>query len=353
LVLTRSDLAKYPFTPQAARYVETLNLKIDELANLEYSAVVNRAEKRIEEAILYAQVSEQQRQDDVEILSFPVAVMMTAATKDPFLKRRYALAESKRAYNLLKAENKEKIMEIAEVFKWKIKKPEKPEVPTETSTRDFALHFTDFLRNTANFHEKKWKLVNRLMHDGYVYLTKDEAARLIAEEVRAHIEKKLEAKELSLPENIIDRVSNIKQMFSRQRGRIRLEEMPKEVVTTAFPPCVKSLHSAILSGRHISHVGRFTLTSFLLNTGMTIENVVDFFRTLSDFNERMTRYQVEHIAGGKGSRTKYIPPKCETLRTHGVCPGMDEICREIRHPLAYYRRKLRILKAKAPATPEA
>lgn len=308
--------------------------------------MVDRAEKRIEEAILYALVSEQIRKDEIEILSFPVAVMMTAATKNPFLKRRYALAESKRAYNLLKLENKEKIIEIAKVFNWKIKQPEKQRDLTET--HDFALHFVDFLRNAANFHEKKWKLVNRLVHNGYVYLTRDEAARLIAEEIRLHIEKKLEVKELSLPENILNRVNNLKEMFSRQRGKIRLEEMPKEVVNAAFPPCIKSFHSAILSGRHISHVGRFALTSFLLNVGMTIDNVVDLFRTLSDFNERMTRYQVAHIAGGKGSRTKYIPPKCETLRTHGVCPGMDEICRKIRHPLAYYRRKLRILKAKAP-----
>jgi len=346
MVFTKGDLAKYPFTPQAAEYVETLDLKIDELASSEYLPVVNRAEKRIEEAILYALVSERARKDDVEILSFPIAVIMTAATKDPFLKRRYALAESKRAYNLLKLENKEKIMEIAKVFGWKIKQSEKQRGLTEA--HDFALYFVDFLRNAANFHEKKWKLVNRLVYNGYVYLTKDEAARLIAEEIRLHIEKKLEVKELPLPESLLSRVNNLKEIFVKQRGKIRLEEMPKEVVNAAFPPCIKSFYSAISSGRHISHVGRFALTSFLLNIGMTVDNVIDMFRTLSDFNERMTRYQVAHIAGGKGSRTKYIPPKCETLRTHGVCPGMDEICRKIRHPLAYYRRKLRILKAKAP-----
>jgi DNA primase large subunit len=328
--------------------VKALDLKIDELASPEYAPVVNRAEKRIEEAIIYALVSERLQKDEIEILSFPIAVMMTAAAKDPFLKRRYALAEAKRAYNLLKLENKEKIMEIAKVFNWKIKPSERQKAPTETATYDFALGFVDFLRNTANFREKKWKLVNRLVHKGHVYLTKDEAARLIAEEIRVHIEKKLDVKGLALPENIVKRVSVLKQLFSRQRGKIRLEEMPKEVVIAAFPPCIKELYNAILSGRHSSHVGRFALTSFLLNIGMTVDNVVDLFRTLSDFNERMTRYQVEHIAGGKGSRTKYIPPKCETLRTHGVCPGMDEICRKIRHPLSYYRRKLRILKTKAP-----
>jgi len=277
--------------------------------------------------------------------------MMTAATKDPFLKRRYALAEAKRAYNLLKQENKEKIMEIAKIFRWKIKESEKQDFLKETAKYDFALHFTDFLRNASGFHEKKWKLVNRLLQDGYVYVTKNEAARLIMEEIRSRIENKLEVKELTLPENITDRVMSLKQLFSKQRGKFKLEEVPKEVVTAGFPPCIKSFHDSIMAGRHIPHIGRFALTSFLLNIGMTVQDVVDLFRTLSDFNERMTRYQVAHIAGGKGSRTKYIPPKCETLRTHGVCPGMDEICRKVRHPLAYYRRKLKILKTKASATP--
>jgi DNA primase large subunit len=125
-----------------------------------------------------------------------------------------------------------------------------------------------------------------------------------------------------------------------------LEEMPKEVIMDAFPPCIRELRASALAGRHMSHVGRFALTSFLINSGMTVDAVVDCFRSASDFNERMTRYQAEHIAGGRGSRTKYIPPKCETLRTHGVCPEMDEICRTLRrrHPLAYYRRKLGQMK---------
>jgi len=340
LFFTRSDLAKYPFTPQAAEHVQALDLQIADLASPEYAPILNRAEKRIEEAILYALVSEQQRNDEIEILSFPIAVMMVSTTKDPFLKRRYALAEAKRAYNLLKLENKDKITQIANTFNWKIK-------PTKTETADFALHFTDFLRNTAGFHETKWKLVNRIMLNGEVLLTRDETARLLAEEVRAHIEKKLDTKMgLELPQDIGNRVERLQQLYASRKGKMRLEEMPKEIVIDAFPPCIRQLYNTILSGRHISHIGRFALTTFLINSGMSVDNVVDLFRSLSDFNERMTRYQAEHIAGGRGSRTKYIPPKCDTLRTHGVCPGMDEICRErVRHPLAYYRRKLRIIKA--------
>jgi DNA primase large subunit len=333
-------LAKYPFTPQAAEHIQALDLKIADLTSPEYTQVLKRAEKRIEEAILYAQVTEPQRSDAIEILSFPIAVMITSATDDSSLKRRYALAEAKRAYDLLKQESKEKIAQIATTFNWRIK--------SDKTTAGFAVHFADFLRNASGFHETKWKLVNRTMLNGEVYLTRDEAARLLEEEVRAHIEKKLETKiGLELPQSLADSVERLKQLFASRKGKMRLEEMPKEIVIDAFPPCIRQLYNTILSGRHISHVGRFALTTFLINSGMTVDNVVDLFRTLSDFNERLTRYQVEHIAGGKGSRTKYIPPRCDTLRTHGVCTGMDEICRRVRHPLGYYRIKLRNVKATA------
>jgi DNA primase large subunit len=211
------------------------------------------------------------------------------------------------------------------------------------------LFFTDYLRNATRFQAKGWKLVNRVVLNGEVYLTKDDTARLLEEEVRVHIEKKLDIKEkIALPQNVAGRVERLKQAFTKQKGKIELEGFPKEFVVSAFPPCIKHMYDGITSGHHLSHIGRFALTSFLTNIGMTAEEVINLYRSLSDFKERLTRYQVEHIAGGRGSRTKYIPPRCDTLRTHGVCTGMDEICRRIRHPLAYYRRKLRTIKAEAP-----
>ncbi len=345
-VLTKSDWAKYPFTPDAAEYVKTLDIKIEDLASPEYTYILSRAENRIEQALsdLSAFIRRPLENYEIEISSFPIAVMMIAATNDTFIKRSYALAEAKRICELLKIEDKEKIIKISGVFNWKIRP-----VKVDIGPYDFALHFTDYLRNAINFHESEWKLVNRAVLRGEVYLTKHEVARLLEEEVRKHIEKKLDVKGgLILPENIANRADRLKQVFREKRGKIPLEKLPKRVVITAFPPCIRGLYDAIASGRSISHVGRFALTSFLINTDMTIENVIDLFRSLSDFDERMTRYQVEHIGGGRGSRTRYIPPRCDTLRTHGICPGMNEICRRIRHPLAYYRRKLRIIRTEAP-----
>jgi len=331
--------------PKAAEYVKTLDLSIDDLSSPEYESILDRAGKRIEEAILFNMVGEPSPNDDIEIPSFPIAVMMVAATTDPLLKRRYALSEAKRVSNLLRDESTEKVVEISNNFNWKIRSIE---TSVGSLTYDFALHFTDFLKDATSLQDKRWKLVNRLVLNGEVYLTKIEVSRLLEEEIRRYIEGKLNIKVGLLPQGIMDRVDQLQRLFMEKRGKIRLEELPKRISIIAFPPCVKALYDAISSGRHISHVGRFALTSFLINAGMTVENVVDLFRSLSDFDERMTRYQVEHIAGGRGSRTRYIPPRCDTLRTHGICPGMNEICRRIRHPLAYYRRKLKIIRTETP-----
>lgn len=331
--------------------MQKLDLKITELDNPDYTKIIERAKRRIEEAILNAVVADQTRNLEIELLSFPIAIMMIAATKDPFLKRRYALAEAKRVYNILRQEtNKQKLTELAKPFNWKIEPAKYREDIANAHVADFTIHFTNYLKNAGNFHESKWKLVNRTMLNGEVYVTNDETARLLMEEVRTHIEKKLETKiDVTLPPKVEKDMEDLKRLFNSKKGKIREEEMPSESVLEAFPPCMKQLYSMTPNGRHISHVGRFALTSFLINSGMPTETIIEHFRPTSDFSERMTRYQVEHIAGGRGSRTKYIPPQCGTLRTHGICPGMDETCRTVRHPLAYYRRKLRNMRAQAPS----
>lgn len=344
-ILLLSDLAKYPFLPEAAEEIRKLDFKIENILEPDYEPILNRAEKRIIEALTNnpPEVSYDPRCDiKVEIISFPVAIILASAASD-YVRRRFALAEARRTYNLLKVEDEIKVAEVARRFGWRIKL---------ANTRigiekfDFALHMIDYLRSAATlFHEKDWKLVNRPVIRGEVYLSKQDVARLLQEEVRRHIESRMDPKIRSLlSEKIIERVDSLKRFYAE---KIKEEPLVAEDLSSSgirsdlFPPCIRELYEAALSGRHIPHVGRFTLTSFLLNIGADPNTVVDLFRRSADFNERMTRYQVEHIAGQRGSGTKYSPPRCDTLQTYGLCPGMDELCKKIRHPLAYYLKKRR------------
>jgi DNA primase large subunit len=334
---TKNDLAKYPFLKETAEYVKKLDLKIEDLTKPEFSKILERAEERVEEAILYALVSRKLRNEEIEILSFPVAIMLAVATDNSFIKKRYALAEAKQAYNDMKIEPKEKILAIAQNFEWKLELNKNTETPYE-----FKLHFTNYLKNIAQLREKKWKLVNRLLANGNVYLTKTETTRLLSEEVRRQIEKRLDVKELpEFPSTLMNIAEKIKNLSVEKIGKAEMEGFPKIIAHPAFPPCIKNLYQSVSSGRHLPHIGRFALTSFLINIGMPSENVIELFKNFSDYDQRMTNYQVEHIAGQRGSRTRYIPPRCDTLKTHGICINPDALCQNIRHPLIYYRRKVK------------
>ncbi len=113
-----------------------------------------------------------------------------------------------------------------------------------------------------------------------------------------------------------------------------------------MPPCIKQLFDILSTGGRLSHLGRFTLTSFFVNTGASEEDIMNFFKSASDFDENKTKYQIEHISGRKGGKTKYKPPKCDTLKTHGLCFSPDEICNRIAHPLSYYKFKIKVRKKK-------
>jgi DNA primase large subunit len=333
---TKNDLAKYPFLKETAEHMKKLGLKIEELDSPEMGQILNRAEERVGKAILSVSIGEK-RENDVEIPSFPVAIMLAIATKNSLIKKRYALAEAKQGFFDMQFETREKILAIARDFNWNIAPNRDSEIPLE-----FALNFTDYLRNTAHLRDEKWKLVNRLLVNGKVYLNQHDVARLLQEEIQRRIEKRLEVTELpTFPEKITKMAERLTELAKEKIGAAEMEGFPKVVAQSAFPPCIAALYEAASKGRHLSHVGRFTLTSFLVNIGMPPEKVSELFKSFSDYNERLTRYQVEHIAGERGSRTRYIPPQCTTLQTHGVCTNSDGLCRRIRHPLAYYKRKQR------------
>ena len=335
------NLVKYPFLQRLYRYITT-EMNIKELVSPEYAEIIKRAETRVREAILHGVVGPPVKNNEIEISSFPVAVLMVASTKDKRIMRAFSLAEAKRMYEFLIDEKTEIILNIARFFGWKIRLLDK--LHRAKNPYEFAVNFRDYVKNAVSIQDKKWKLVNRFVVKGEVYLTKREVCRLLQEEIRRYIEEKLdtEVDVTLLPFELQKKVESLKNLFTEIRGKIpSIGTFPNKVVIEAFPPCIKALYDMLSSGRHLSHIGRFTLTSFLVNIGMPTESIVDLFRNLSDFNERLTRYQVEHIAGERGSRTRYTPPKCETLKTHGVCQNPDELCRRVYHPLSYYRKKIR------------
>jgi len=327
--LSSEDFAKYPFLKQASKQIEELQFTIGTLPS--EKQVFERAQDRVEKAILEVNTGEAVRDRRAEISSFAAALILVIATKNSWIKKRYALAVAKTTHRQLLAESKGKISAIARDFDW--------DICEGIVGKDFRIGFNFYLKNAAHMHGSEWKLVNQIMDKGLVYLNKDRVVRLLQEEVKDRVEKRLDVPEIkNLPQEISLIAEALLKLAQEIMGQ-EIEEMPKVVVQAAFPPCINALYADAAQAHHLSHIGRFTLTSFLVNIGMTPEGLNDMFKTFSDYNERLTRYQIEHIAGERGSGTKYICPQCSVLQTHSVCRNRDDLCHRIYHPLQYYKRK--------------
>src|SRR5256712_5803184 len=148
-MLTRADLAKYPFLAEASEYVRELGFSIDDIASPEFTPVLDRATSRLEEALSKGRVSNPATDDErTEILSFPVSNLILSLTGEERAKRRFALAEAKRAYELLRQETPEKLEYIASTtFMWTVKRLD---VKLGKRFYDFALSLPDFLHNSVH-----------------------------------------------------------------------------------------------------------------------------------------------------------------------------------------------------------
>ena len=339
LMISEREAAKYPFLKDAVGLVEVLDVTLDDLLDPSYGKVLDRAEDRVSQAILTGETDSRLEDPPTELLSYAVANMFVTVLGEDFLSRRYALSEALRAEEILREEREPRVAKMARTeFEWTLNLVSES---LDGRIYNFGLHFGDYLRNAAVFREPKWKLVNRMMKDGYVLLTQREAIRLLKEEIQRRIFSFVSVPaKINLPEPLRERTNRLAKVLSENRASITGEDLPSEVVMEALPPCISTAFEGLIAGKRLGHMERFALTSFLINVGMEIDDIVKVFVSVTDFDEEFTRYQIEHIAGLRGSRTRYTPPTCSTLRTHGVCVNPDRICGRIKHPLSYYRRKI-------------
>jgi len=107
-------------------------------------------------------------------------------------------------------------------------------------------------------------------------------------------------------------------------------------VTDYYPPCIRHALEVMNQGENLPHSARLMLATYMLAIGKSIDDIVILFHNAPDFNEKITRYQVEHLAGTKGSRTKYSVPSCEKLRNENLCFATEE-CNGIINPSQFGR----------------
>lgn len=326
-------LAKYPFLEEAKSFLESYNaISFEDLSsNEDYLRAVKRGVERLREAILFKKISfknENLIDFKTEVLSFPIAVAFVAALNDDFLRNIFATAEGKRVHELLKKDHYSDLELILKDQKIKAYPSEDPYGSL------YRITFSEYLKVSPQKWGKTWKLVNRQIKQGFVYVSKEELSRLVSEHVKNRILERsrqpVDAESFRGPlrEGYIE-LKNIWESY-----KSKFVKFSKESSESSFPPCMVRLLSRQKSGENLSHVERRSLVTYLLAKGQSIEEIMTLLKSSPDFKESIARYQVEHLAGLRGSRKKYSPPNCETMRSYGLC-FPDEWCKGIKHPLQY------------------
>lgn len=329
------DLAKYTFLPQAGEFIRAQGISIQDLTSPDYQKVVERAEQRVLQSIKSTKVPQEEISDrEVEIMSFPVSLMLVKSTNLEHVMSRYALAEAIRIEQFLKKEKNRKIIE--ELFKTSLG------IELEHNTQnpllpEFKIPLQEYLKRATQFHKTEWKLVNKIVGNGKVYLNQDDLTRLIREEIRVMIMERLNSIKVSkLPDKLQEIVKKIIDIAPPP------PQSPYTIIHIApenYPPCILHALDMLERGENVPHYGRFLMATYLLSVGKSVDEIVAMFPKAPDFKQNITRYQVEHLAGLKGGRTRYRVPLCKTLLTHQFCFKDPVKCYEISSPLQYPSRK--------------
>ena len=342
--------ADYPFLPGAEALLGREGLSVRELLEepaYEQARAIGRAR------VLAAQddprgatVLEELAKAPAEVryLSFLFARLVLSAAPTAGGLRRWAVAEAKRAHERLKLVAPADLEEVAHRLGFGL----------VLERGKMAFSAADYVRLATPIREAEFRLAGQELRGGRVTVAPARASRLLQEAVRRalavpldlspEVVRTVRGREGELFEEVARRLPAPVGRPGGPAGPLRPEW---------FPPCVRKMQRTLERGDNLSHAGRFCLASFLHRAGASFDTIVDVYRGAPDFDESVTRYQVEHITlrdEGRG----YEPPECDTLRSHGLCAREgdpdapqpadrqpDPLCFEpsLRHPLQYYRRR--------------
>ncbi len=349
---------RYPFLADIRKLTYAyMGVELSLLEALELKPeAIDRAKDRVRQIFSKGEIDEGDCDELCEAVAYKLELLVLAALKDKWLKQRAAIAEAKRASKFFEKEDDDVLASIGKRLGLNVEYLERPlEVKIKevrgvplVDTYNLKVDVISYVNAVKRLlSDPLWKLVNLPVLSGYVFLKKKQLARVLEEVVSKKVLEELEeigeVPKEALPEGLRDLVEEIeKKAAKRVKAKPIIHQGRVVFNPKALPPCIARIYDRALKGENLSHQERFTLATFLLNLGMDVEEVLEVFRNMPDFNEKIARYQVEHLAGLRGSRKKYSPPSCRTLLSWGLC-FKDENCKGI-HPMKEYFYRLRSLR---------
>ena len=293
--------------------------------------------------------------DELNVYLYTILKILLYINNSIPIANRVANLYSKHTYNkLIREDNDFNLYSICKDLELEIEYHEKA-VPfglivekdrKQVLQTQFTIHYIDYLRLASNLRDEYRKLVHNALIEGYVLIEKKDLIRLLQEVVRKKliIEQAKDIPSLDDFKNKILEIKEIRELNERILGEWELKKeefeysfeikyKKGEKVEESFPPCVEDILMKVEEGQNITHIERLFLVFFLHSLEIPIDEIVNLFAKLPDFNRKKTEYQVEFA-----KKKEYSPHSCSTLKSYSLCMATkykDKLCLE-----GYYSKKL-------------
>ncbi len=293
----------FPFSESAERIVKQSGLSAEDIP----SPVLQRAIQIVEAVAVgknyWQDVQQYEEFLERDVLAFPVAKILLSLTKNQSLYERFAEQVSENAFEQLE-KSPEKALDLGQELGLKVALAEKPFF--------ISLSLNDFL--AAQHGLPYLKLVNSRVEKGIVFLNKEEFLQVLKDSVKQRVRDSLPIL-LQKPSQALKEKAALlgQQLFQRQQ---KMDEniLKGKLDLNALPPCMAKIYADLLKGENVNHSARFNIAVFMNAIGMPKESIVQLFSRTPNWNERVSRYQVEGLL-----QKKYTPANCDTMQSYALC----------------------------------
>ncbi|MBN1801474.1 MAG: hypothetical protein JW891_08210 [Candidatus Lokiarchaeota archaeon] len=364
-------LHKYPWLPSLGEYYSELSEKkpsefLKELfSRYPPNEVKTRLVSIFKAGFKNAEQLSTYKIDELNTYIYLAIKFLLVALNDKILTNRIANLYSKINYEILKEDNYANIYTLCQDLKLDLQYSVKPynyginivKDMKQTLQTNIKLHFSDYLALSVNFRDDPRKLVNNPLEAGYVYVEKRSIARLLQE----HIRKKILSSgnlDKNSNEDLKNDLLSVKEFQELHEQLANEWDKRKEArefkdfsfgegkaSSEFFPPCLQEILTKAKEGQNLVHNERLFMVFLLHAINYKLDEIVNIFSNLPDFDESKTRYQVDFAL-----EKNYTPHKCDTLKSLHFCKAKeydDELCLKgyyskqadqqkfISHPLTY------------------
>lgn len=339
------DLARYPFLKEALAYVTRNDFRLEDLDDSDYHHLVKKAEEKINQFVFDGKIDyhiDYEKTHDTivqeEVIVFLISLLIIRSISVEAVTKKFALKESMRFEKYLVADlnNMNQDDRTVKLIMYKIfKELFNTEISLEVNIYNFyKIRIDDYLDHSIAFHEREWNLINRAVDKGYVYLDGAEIVRLFRDEINLLIIERIKKMNPEkIPKIVIVIAKTMKDNWDRLYPSLKVTS-----INFTTPPCIEHIYELIDKGENLPHPARVLLGTFLIYSNKPFDEMLRLFKRLPDYNEQVTRYQLEHLAGKRGGSKQYFVPSCEKVRLNNLC-FQTKVCDGVTNPAQLVYRK--------------